>query len=121
MSVHPFVSGVRAGTVDEKTMHFYLEQDFLYLVHYGRAMKILSARCPERPSRLLSLVASGLDPYQLERNTIWKMAGLIWADLKHAEQAPYTRLYTDHLLATACLDPCVPAATQTSIALAVDW
>ena len=46
MRKHPFVVSVRDGSIDEDTMRWYLEQDFLYLVHYGRAFKILSARVP---------------------------------------------------------------------------
>eukprot|EP01047_Picozoa_sp_COSAG01_P043109 COSAG01_NODE_3809_length_5675_cov_5.163349_1_plen_328_part_10 len=106
MRAHPFIRGVRDGTIGEASMYFYLQQDFLFLVHYGRTMRILSARMPpsEPASRLLSRVADCLDPVEIEKHAAFDLAGLRWADLKTLEQAPYTRLYTDHLLATACLD-----------------
>jgi thiaminase/transcriptional activator TenA len=108
MRKHPFVKGVRDGTVDERTMRFYLEQDFIYVIHYGRAIKMLSARVPaERAAQHLTAIAAALDPTRLGQDTdsAFSIAGLKWSNLKSVEQAPYTRLYTDHLLATACLDP----------------
>ena len=106
MSRHPFVTGLRDGTVDEQSMRFYLEQDFLYCVQYGRAMQVLSARITtERAANLLSRTAAALAPAKLEEHSAFAVAGLRWSELKTVEQAPYTRLYTDHLLAAAALDP----------------
>jgi len=108
MRKHPFVLSVRDGSIDEATMRWYLEQDFLYLVHYGRAFKILSARVPvENAARHLTSCAEALSPSRLgkEAASAFAIAGLKYEDVMQLEQAPYTRLYTDHLLATACLDP----------------
>ena len=108
MRKHPFVVSVRDGSIDVGTMRWYLEQDFLYLVHYGRAFKILSARVPvENAARHLTSCAEALSPTRLgkEAASAFAIAGLKYEDVMQAEQAPYTRLYTDHLLATACLDP----------------
>ena len=66
MRKHPFVVSVRDGSIDHSTMRWYLEQDFLYLVHYGRAFKILSARVPvENAARHLTSCAEALSPSRL--------------------------------------------------------
>lgn len=121
MHRHPFVAAVRDGSIDEATMRFYLEQDFLYLIHYGRAFKILSARvqgvegsaAAERASKMLTACAAGLDPKKLgqDSKSAFALARLNWDALKDTEQAPYTRLYTDHLLKAATLDPYPSAIT----------
>ena len=34
---HPFVAGMADGTLPEPAFRFYLEQDYLFLIHFARA------------------------------------------------------------------------------------
>lgn len=41
---HPFLKKLSAGTLDKKVFHFYLEQDYYYLMRYTEALLILSEK-----------------------------------------------------------------------------
>ena len=46
---HPFVTGIRDGSLDREKFRFYIIQDYLYLEEYAKtfAVGIAKARCPE--------------------------------------------------------------------------
>jgi thiaminase/transcriptional activator TenA len=43
---HPFVRGIGAGTLDEERFRFYVRQDYLFLIDYGRLLALGAARAP---------------------------------------------------------------------------
>ena len=43
---HPFVCGIRDGTLDADRFRFYVRQDYLFLIDYGR---LLAWPVPGRP------------------------------------------------------------------------
>ena len=43
---HPFVRGIGDGTLDEERFRFYVRQDYLFLIDYGRLLSLGAARAP---------------------------------------------------------------------------
>ena len=41
---HPFVRGIGDGTLDEERFRFYVRQDYLFLIDYGRLLSLGAAR-----------------------------------------------------------------------------
>ena len=44
---HPFVTGIGDGTLDVDKFRFYVRQDYLYLIDYGRVIALAAARSPD--------------------------------------------------------------------------
>ena len=43
---HPFVRGLEDGSLDEAAFAFYIRQDYLFLIDYGRLLSLGAARAP---------------------------------------------------------------------------
>jgi thiaminase/transcriptional activator TenA len=43
---HPFVRGIGDGTLDPERFRFYVRQDYLFLIEYGRLLALACARAP---------------------------------------------------------------------------
>src|SRR5436190_1753379 len=43
---HPFVAGIGDGTLPEDRFRFYVRQDYLFLIDYGRLLALAAARAP---------------------------------------------------------------------------
>ena len=43
---HPFIEGIADGSLDPDRFRFYIRQDYLYLIDYGRTFAIAAARAP---------------------------------------------------------------------------
>ena len=97
---HPFVRGIGDGTLDERRFRFYIQQDYLFLIDYGRTLSYAAARSPrlEWMRRFAALAASTLDAeMELHRGLArdWDVS------LAAVEPAPATAAYTDFLLRVA--------------------
>ena len=43
---HPFVRGIGDGSLDEARFRFYVRQDYVFLIAYGRVLSLGAARAP---------------------------------------------------------------------------
>jgi thiaminase/transcriptional activator TenA len=50
---HPFLAGLRAGTLPPDRFRFFLEQDRLFLDSYARSLTLMAARAPSAEAILL--------------------------------------------------------------------
>ncbi len=44
---HPLAVGIGQGDLDEDRFWFYVAQDYVYLIDYGRVLALAAARAPE--------------------------------------------------------------------------
>jgi thiaminase/transcriptional activator TenA len=100
---HPFVAGLGDGTLPEAAFRFYIRQDYLFLIDYGRLLSLGAARAP----RLAWMRAfAGLSQSVLETEmSLHREFAARWgvSDLEDAAVAPATAAYCDFLLRTASL------------------
>jgi len=102
---HPFVAGVGDGTLPEERFRFYVRQDYVFLLDYGRLLALGAARAP-RPKwtrRFAALARSVLEEEMELHRAFAESWGIARAALEAEEAAPATRAYCDFLLRTAAL------------------
>lgn len=104
---HPFVTGLADGTLPLDRYHFYLRQDYVFLLEYARvlALAVAAAHDPADMDRLAGLLHATLHvEMDLHRRTCAE-AGIFAAALEAEEPAPFTFAYTRHLLVVARSEP----------------
>jgi thiaminase/transcriptional activator TenA len=96
---HPFVRGLRDGTLDQAAFKRYIAQDALFLRAFLRAYAIALAKVEplDHARRLLGFVSGVLDELKLHAS----YAATLGIDLAHIRPLPAARAYTDFLLRTA--------------------
>lgn len=102
---HPFVRGIGDGTLDEERFRFYVRQDYLFLIDYGRLLALGAARAPRLAEmRRFAALAQGVLETELALHTgLAQRWGIATAELESEVAAPATRAYCDYLLRTAAL------------------
>lgn len=102
---HPFVRGIGDGTLDEARFRFYVRQDYLFLIDYGRLLSIGAARAPRLAEmRRFAALAQGVLETEMALHTGFAQRwGISPAELESEVAAPVTRAYCDYLLRTAAL------------------
>jgi thiaminase (transcriptional activator TenA) len=101
---HPFVVGLGDGSLDEAAFRFYIRQDYLFLIDYGRLLSLGAARAPrlEWMRRFAGLALSVLDVEMALHREFAARWGV--ANLESEVAAPATSAYCNFLLRTAALD-----------------
>ena len=99
---HPFVQGIGDGSLARDRYEFYLKQDYLYLIEYGRILAIAAAKGGDlaemrRFSELLELTLNM--EMALHRKTCAAF-GIDEGDLERTEPSLVTVAYTSTLLRT---------------------
>lgn len=102
---HPFVRGLGDGTLPEEAFRFYIRQDYLFLIDYGRLLALGAARAPrlEWMRAFAALAQSVLETEMAlhrEFAARWEVSA---AELEAERVAPATAAYCDFLLRTATL------------------
>ncbi len=100
---HPFVRGIGDGTLPVERFRFYVEQDYVFLIEYGRVLALAVAKGRELDgmARFAELLHATLNvEMALHRGYAGKF-GIAAGDLARVAAAPTTYAYTRHLLATA--------------------
>jgi len=89
---HPYLTGLRDGTLPRAKFRFYLAQDALYLTAYSNALRALAAKAPKKEWAA-----------QFEKDAVEAIAAekQLHEDLlrgfRAAEMAPVNYAYTNHL------------------------
>jgi thiaminase/transcriptional activator TenA len=102
---HPFVRGIGDGSLPEERFRFYVRQDYLFLVEYGRLLSLGAARAPRLDwmRRFAGLSHSVLETEMELHRQLASRWGIANAELEAERAAPATRAYCDFLLRTAAL------------------
>lgn len=100
---HPFVTGLRDGTLDIDAFAQYVAQDVHYLRDYARALAIVGAKAPTlTDTAMFARHAAEVFDVELElHGSLLPEIGLDSAAVNAAPVTPTTRAYTSYLLATA--------------------
>ena len=127
---HPFVRGLGDGSLDEEAFRFYIRQDYVFLIDYGRLLALGAARAPrlEWMRRFAGLAQSVLETEMALHREFAARWGVSPAELEREQAAPATAAYCDFLLRTAALGdfaelaaalaPCMWAYAEIGTALA---
>jgi thiaminase/transcriptional activator TenA len=102
---HPFVGGIADATLDPRRFGFYVRQDYVFLIEYGRLLALACARAPRLDwmEQFADLARSTLhDEMELHR-TYAEGWGISRGELEREPADPTVRAYTDFLLRTATL------------------
>jgi thiaminase (transcriptional activator TenA) len=102
---HPFVCGIRDGTLDAGRFRFYVRQDYLFLIDYGRLLALACARAPrlEWMARFAEVAHSTLCTEMDLHRAYAAEWGISRTALEQERPHAVTRGYTDFLLRTAAL------------------
>jgi thiaminase/transcriptional activator TenA len=102
---HPFVCGIRDGTLAADRFRFYVRQDYLFLIDYGRLLAMACARAPrlEWMARFAEIAYATLRTEMDLHRAYAAEWGISTAALEQERPHPVTRGYTDFLLRTAAL------------------
>ena len=98
---HPFVRGIGDGTLDEAKFRWYIEQDYLFLIDYGRTLSYAAARAPRLDwmARFAELAQATLGEEMELHRSLAREWGI--SALENVAPAPATSAYTDFLLRVA--------------------
>lgn len=104
---HPFVRGIGEGNLDRDKYEFYLKQDYVYLIDFGRVFALASAK-----ARLLDDMGYFAKLLELTLNTemdlhrrTCKEFGISREELQNTEPALVTLAYTSFLVKTCYEEP----------------
>jgi thiaminase/transcriptional activator TenA len=102
---HPFVRGIGDGTLPEDRFRFYVRQDYLFLIDYGRLLALAAARAPRLAwmRRFAALAESVLETEMDLHRQFAARWGITTEQLETETTAPATDAYCDFLLRTAAL------------------
>ena len=102
---HPFVRGIGDGTLPEDRFRFYVRQDYLFLIDYGRLLALGAARAPRLEwMRRFSGLAHGVLESEMDLHRQFAARwGITIEQLETERAAPATAAYCDSLLRTASL------------------
>jgi thiaminase/transcriptional activator TenA len=100
---HPFVTGIGDGTLDLEVFRFWVRQDYLFLVEYGRVLALGAARAPdlETMRRFAELTVETLGTEMDLHRAYCSDLGISAQELDAEQMAPATQAYTDFLVRTA--------------------
>ncbi|WP_439443342.1 thiaminase II [Listeria aquatica] len=103
---HPFVQGLVDGTLEEDKFIHYLLQDYYYLTHFVRVIKLAKRQvCDPKIKKELNQVLRRLSASELSmRQTFYPRAGIKEQNLLVVQPSPAAYHYTSHLYRTAFAD-----------------
>ena len=104
---HPFLRGLRDGSLARDAFQYYVIQDAHYLRDFARALSIAAARVP-REDWIIMLNEHSAGALRVERSlheTFFRDFGLTEKDVAAVPLAPTNLAYTSYLLAVAYSAP----------------
>jgi thiaminase/transcriptional activator TenA len=102
---HPFVTGIADGTLPEAAFRYYVRQDYLFLIDYGRLLALGAVRAPRLEwMRRFATLSQAILESEMDLHRAYAASwGIDSAELEAERPAPATSGYTDFLLRTAAL------------------
>ena len=99
---HPFLHGLRDGTLDVAAFSYHLVQDVHYLRDYARCLAVVGAKAPTATdTAMFARHAAGAVEAELSlHSTLLPALGLDPAAVDAVPPSPSTTAYTSYLLAT---------------------
>ena len=100
---HPFLTGLRDGTLDQAAFQFYVTQDSLYLKDFARGLSLLAAKSPTDDA-VVMFNEHAKTAIIVERSLhegFFKEWHISPSDVELTVKAPHTVLYTSYLLRVA--------------------
>jgi thiaminase/transcriptional activator TenA len=100
---HPFLAGLRDGTLDPRRFMFYLRQDYVYLIDYAKMFAIggTKARDVETMGKFAELFHSTLNVEMELHRRYAERFEVDRAELEATVPAPTTAAYTKYMLEAA--------------------
>lgn len=97
---HPFVEGLRDGSLPRKAFLHYLAQDYIFIHHFARAwaLGVVKAETTEEMRACVAIVNASISDEMRLHIVTCAAEGLSEADLIDAEEAPETLAYTRYVL-----------------------
>ena len=97
---HPFVEGLRDGSLPRKAFLHYLAQDYIFIHHFARAwaLGVVKAETTEEMRACVAIVNASINDEMRLHIVTCAAEGLSEADLIDAEEAPETLAYTRYVL-----------------------
>lgn len=129
---HPFVAGLRDGTLPEAAFLRYLVQDYVFLIHFSRAWALAVVKSETlEEMQIAARVVDGLLNHEMQLHVATcGAAGIDPATLETAEEHPATLAYTRYVLDAgqsgdladllAALAPCVLGYGEIGARLAAE-
>jgi thiaminase/transcriptional activator TenA len=112
--LHPFLGGLKDGTLDIQAFRFYVVEDAYYLTEFARALSILASKAP-RDEWIVAFDHDAIESLESERalhRSYFKDFGLSEEELRSRPPAPTTLAYTSYLIATAHSSPFAEALSS---------
>lgn len=97
---HPFNVELAAGTLPREKFLFYIQQDALYLVDFGKALAMMAGRS-ETPRQVLEFTRWAQEVILTERGLHESYFQVFGVSEPTAELSPANFAYTNYLLSTA--------------------
>ena len=98
---HPFLRGIKDGTLPLEIFQYYLTQDYRYLEGFARSVAIALAKAPDSGT-LEELAHRVLTPIERPlHHRLVAAAGLTMEEVQIAPPSPTNAGYVNHMLATA--------------------
>lgn len=103
---HPFVDGIRTGSLPQETFAHYLAQDYVFLVGYCRVFGLAAAKAPDLATMgfFATLLHETLHTEMDLHRELCASYGVGAEELEATEPSPTCRGYVDHLLRVASLE-----------------
>jgi len=100
---HPFVRGIGDGTLDLDAFRFWVRQDYLFLIEYGRVLALGAARAPDLQTmrRFAELTQETLGTEMDLHRAYCAELGISAEELEAEQMAPTTQGYSDFLVRVA--------------------
>lgn len=106
IQAHPFVRGIGDGSLPQEAFRFYMCQDYVFLVEYGRVLALAVSKGGglNTMGKFAGLLDATLNQEMELHRAYAARFGITDADLEAVELAPTARAYTRHLLEVAYSD-----------------
>ena len=97
---HPFLTELRAGTLDPQIFIYYLKQDYVYLIDYAKmfALGSMKAQDLETIGKFAELLHSTLNVEMELHRQYAERFGITREELEATKPAPLTIAYTKYML-----------------------